>query len=981
MASTIGLGLGLGFTSVDFEKPSSTIIVAKPTSTQDVSSKATHPVYQIPVPERSHRGPRSLGVGKRFVSSPSENLPSTIYDKSSSNPLSIPPTNIPLSSNPDKNAYISMNNIPINSPQLGLDLVNINPTQHLRQMKKRSLQLHSSSSGCPSLAMKRNFGVNSSEDPWKNLNQPSSSSDNSPTIGSSPTLNSSNSPIIPSSSPIPDSTPQHHVDMLGPSIALSVVLGLLVLGVASWVGIHYRRKRLSLLHNQEDQDGDYQSNRRERDSDEKSFTSEMFNASNVVEKGLKPKSSNTNNGNELRSSFISYKRPLSIIHHHQQQQQPSNGGGGGRRVSFVDTVHHQSQNGQDEFVGEQRGGNMRESILPPPRFMVASLHQPEPDLSPGQAQFVVGEYEGEEEEEEEEEEYEHPVPSPRSSIAPTLEMIEEEVEEENTSFEQNADQKEEDFDITENSRLSMISTTSSKTSDSASSTCSGDYTTASARSSISSLSALSIISSSFPQTPRDQSTPPPHQIDNHTDTPTTSSTSNDNKVMIGGELGGSPILDDSGNGIYDSPTPASKFQSRRKRAQSQIGTRAGLVEVQKHDLLRTAVGRTMSLQPTKEVREFIKLMTTTGTQNDIDNMPIPKVPILTTINQISTLPDNDNVDVLCQTDKQVEKKKTVVVQQQDEMEDLRMAAFISSQLEEKVIKDLDPNQKNGNTSNHKKIGRSTSVPSKLLQRNKSTKSLKEKNTKQSHNHVNGSPSSTRKSEIISSGYLKRALKAFTGEDENVPIIKSSIPISPKSNSPQNVKEENKDNNNNNNNNKNNNNYNRKEEFESINQLAERQIQLERYLSLLHCENQVEIGKNNATRVDEGSLQQVEPVESYTMKKDYHLQQYEEDIMNVEEHEKEEEEEDMELEDVEMDSVWDPDAYTKEYGYEYGYEYEDEENGVAFEDYYIHFEGDDEDDRQEEIEEEEETYNEYKGYNNNNRLSYDNNVPHIKVTSH
>ncbi|WWC96986.1 hypothetical protein V866_003863 [Kwoniella sp. B9012] len=816
-----GIGLGLGFTSIDFEKPSSTIVSD---SRPDGSlAQPTHPAYQVKVPERSHRGPRSLGVGKRFVSSPSQTLPPSIYDKSTSNPLSLPSPSTSASSGLDpKNR-----NLLINSPQLGLDLVNINPTQHLRLMKKRSLAVDN----------KRDFGLSSNDLLNRMSNQAQAiGTASSPTIGSPPTLGSS--PIM-SSSPIPSQ--EHHVDMLGPSIALSVVLGLLVLGVASWVGIHYRRKRLLLQQQEEEENGyGHGRRRRERDSDEKSFTSEMFNASNVVEKGLKPKSLGGNmNGEELRSSFISYKRPLSTVH-------PSPGG---RRVSFVDTVdkHHDDQDDDDNSGNRNR----RESVLPPPRFMIAALHQPE-------VEHTEDELEGE---------MEQPVPSPRTSIAPTLEMIEEELEEEESSSDSTQPQGEIADEVC---RDSMVSSTSSSSN---SSTCSGDYTTASARSSISSLSALSIISSSFPQTPRDQSTPPPAM-----------------------QMESPNLENEMGGGIYDSPTPTGKFQSRRKRAQSHGGT--GFVEVQKHDLLRTAVGRTMSLQPTKEVREFIKLMTA---QNEVGNMP----RALTgknhhTISRKTTLKANvgsENNDRSEDEPKEPEKQKI------DEMEDLRVAVFISSQLEEKVTME----QQQEEQKESRMMARSTSFPSKLLSRRKSTKS---------------SPSSSsRKSEVVSSnGYLKKAWRAFNAHEE-VPVIPTNIPIS----------------------------LARSQEEESIKSLAERQVQLERYLSLIQSEGQQHVQKKNDNDND---------AEEVEVEVDPYIQHGEEgeDDMDIEE--EEEEREDME----EVDSVWDPDAYAQDM---------EDEQGIAFEDYYIHFESDDV--YSPELENQMDL--------RTNRISYAPGVPHIRVTSH
>ncbi|WWC68640.1 uncharacterized protein I206_102571 [Kwoniella pini CBS 10737] len=896
-------GIGLGLSSFGIQQSPSTITTPSTSVDYDTKVKSIHPAYHVTLPKRSHRGPRSLGVGKRFLSSPSNKLPPTIYDKSSGNPLSI------LSSTSDSN----INSLPLNSPQMGLDLVNINPTQHLiHQMKKRSLE-------------KRNFGL-SSNDPLNRINQIVSSSSSSssstttlsPTVTSSPTLvNSSSSPKITSSPIIPNSP--KHVDMLGPSIALSIVLGLLVLGVASWVGIHYRRKRLLIqLTNLENGIQNY-NKRRERDFDEKSFTSEMFNASNVVEKGLKPKTSSSSIENEqidrskydnleLRSSFISYKRPINVSNSH-----------GGRRVSFVDTIEHHSDDDGDHIrESEIEGQIRRHNVLPPPRFMVACLHQPNPQLE--------AEYEIEEGKDEVEDDNEAPIPSPRSSIAPTLEIIEEESEEEFihsvelTVFE-NEDDYEEQKTMTMNKRESIISNNSSNHS----STCSADYTTASARSSISSLSALSIISSSFPQTPKNPSPSTP---------PFDSQKIQDRNIIESPDI------------LIDSPTPNGgygKFQTRRKRSQSQGNSNSNFVEIKRHDLLRTAVGRTMSLQPTKEVKEFIRLMTI----NQEEIKPLPRE--MTTPKEPFKNEDIPNKGISIPIS--IERVADNVDVQQELLEDLRIAAFISSKLEEKVTKDLEfKNQqelkesKNENKNKNKnKIERSISVPVKLLQSNKSIKSEKCKNEN---------------IEII-----------IQSRDENKIQKRQSDFIF-----------------------KNKKNYNDENLFKNLNNYElQNNNELQKNKHLINKENTNSILSEKQIDLSNHSNLTISKKESYNIEEKYHRDEYKLEIEEEEEEDMEiEEEQEEEEEEEEIDSIWDPELYQQDQI--------ENEDYIPFEEYYINFEENDINDNDININQQQEDqfyyYEEYEELeleeiekykvnyqNNHHNNKRQNHVPHIKVTSH
>ncbi|WVQ93408.1 hypothetical protein IAU59_000478 [Kwoniella sp. CBS 9459] len=854
--SGIGLGLGLGLSSVDLESATLATIIAEPSIKPGPTA---HPAYVVSLQARSHRGPRSLGVGKRFVSSPSPTLLPTIYDKTPSNPLSIP-SNAPL---------------PFNSPQMELDLVHINPTQHLRAMKKRSLA-------------SRNFGLGSS-DPLDHSSTSSSTMDissagtvaaasaSSPTIGSSPTLGYS-SPVM--SSPVPH---EHHIDMVGPSIALSVVLGLIVLGVAGWAGFAYRRRtRQAAIEG-------YGTRTAERDSDEKSFTSEMFAASNVVEKGLKPRARDPSN-EDLRSSFISYKRPPASATGHGAHAS------GERRVSFVDTPHDEPEYGRYHAHDQAYYEDMRsrrQSMVVFPRVMTASI------MGDGRDEEEYAQYE-------EGEEYEFPTPSPRSSIAPTLERIDEESSSIPTSGSEDTidqldttappalnDTPTEEMDLADAGRYTPTpDARPASVASSVSSANTSDYTTASARSSISSLSALSILSSSFPPTPRDPGTPPttytpqsPAQVHGHEN-------------------------EHESHGIYDSPTPTSKFQARRKRAQSQ-----GVMEV-KHDLLRTAVGRTMSLQPSKEVANALRKMTAGA---EVDALP--------------ALPQSAG--------EQDRGRAEDAEGEINAIEEMRVAAMVAQRLDaEAAAQDIADSQaitQGGNSPAHEvnvTVPRSTSFPAKLLSRRKSqhhpaspTRALVD-----DHHRNTAEVPTTRRSEIITNGYLKRALRAFRGEGEDgqaaVPALPSNIPM-PNSSSSSSTRRSHED--------TKMTTCAREEEMESIRHLAERQAQLERYLALIQAQSQSSTPAQQAPRI--AATAQTRSSTSANGEFD--------NKANLDEEEDEGEESDMDLDDsyipshnedagdevLEQDSVWDADEYGADM------EMEGEGGMAAFDEYYLHFEGD------------------------------------------
>ncbi|WVR03867.1 hypothetical protein IAU60_000865 [Kwoniella sp. DSM 27419] len=844
MSGGIGLGLGLDFipgpeSSIsvpsDFPSHSSPGPVARP----------AHPAYARGLSPRSHRGPRSLGIGKRFVSAPSPTLPPTIYDRTSSNPLALSP-----------------HAVPVNSPQLGLDLVHINPSQHLRAMKKRSIA-------------KRNFGLGAGDPltgqglpmPMSSTDMPSASA-GSPTVGSSPTLGPGSPVLSPSMN-----VPEHHVDMLGPSIALSVILGIIVIGVAGWAGLVYRRRQRSRL-----------APGRERDSDEKSFTSEMFAASNVVEKGLKPRRVGSE---ELRSSFISYKPP---------GETANDRANGGRRVSFADAPRTATY---DPSAIDQDLRSRRQSMVMSPRVMTAALTEANEDPY-------------------DEDDEPFPQPSPRSSIAPTLERIEEEEGSVRSSPTRDSIDRLgmalEEADIADAHQLAMerprpgtvndsshTRALSIASSSSSSSVNSSDYTTASARSSISSLSALSILSSSFPPTPRDPSTPPP----------TFTATMGAQDDAQDGQDPTQP---------YDSPTPISKFQTRRKRAQSQ-----GVMQV-KHDLLRTAVGRTMSLQPSKEVAIALRQMTDQAEVGSLPERP-PPVP-----------------------DQGAEKAHTTCVY----MDDVRVAALVVQQLEDEAEGDLgmalgiSPGAPQAGaactgetgpadwvpSTGHDQVplNRSTSFPAKLLDRRGSHGS----SSKSPASPIEGYPKPpdpvSRRSEIISSGYLKRALRAFRAENDgasdeapvpsNIPIpcrrVKSHSPRKARQHQDQHHPGHRTDLDR------------RADELESMRELAQRQMELERFLALIQSQSEDPAWATSAERATETDT--------------------EADTSGVVE------DEDMVIEPIEdrddEGPAWDPEGYALDIG--------------AFDECYLYYEGAEDDEPE---------------HPQNDRRTSSDEVPHIRVTSH
>lgn len=102
------------------------------------------------------------------------------------------------------------------------------------------------------------------------LGTPSASS--SPIIAASPTL---------ASSPVMSPIPEHHDNTFPTTIALSILLGLLVIGAASWAGIAYRRRSRRIRDFKQDP------------GPKVPTKSEMFDAGTIMEKGLMTRSSSS----------------------------------------------------------------------------------------------------------------------------------------------------------------------------------------------------------------------------------------------------------------------------------------------------------------------------------------------------------------------------------------------------------------------------------------------------------------------------------------------------------------------------------------------------------------------------------------------------------------------------------------------------------------------------------------------------------------
>ncbi len=134
----------------------------------------------------------------------------------------------------------------------------------------------------------------------------------SPTIPPSPTMGASSPVMTPA-------TEDHRSDLIASSIALSVVLGLLLLGVSTWAGLAYRR-RMIRARTRNDEEGGEPSDKVKGDN------IETLSSSNVCEKGLVPRLSSSSADSDTSGSTI---RPQSTAHGHHAEA-PS------RRASFIE---------------------------------------------------------------------------------------------------------------------------------------------------------------------------------------------------------------------------------------------------------------------------------------------------------------------------------------------------------------------------------------------------------------------------------------------------------------------------------------------------------------------------------------------------------------------------------------------------------------------------------------------------------------------
>lgn len=498
----------------------------------------------------------------------------------------------------------------------------------------------------------RNFGAADSQGSLEGLNGTggpvhlgTSVGQDSPTVAASPTLPAS--PMMPSMD-IP--LPGHHAShpLLAASIALGVILGLSVFAVLAWLGYMYHRRRSRQLELSPEFGSTPKMNQ------------ELFSASNVVEKGLRPRTSSVSSGTTIR--------PRSIM---------STGGlSDGRRVSFIDVPIHTDSiiDLHDKIYGSSPGV----SSVARSRMRSSTLSAIERSLVSSRPVSCV--------------------------TISTLDPIEEETASIHSTTSSGRVSNPE-----EGRPDSMASTTSGGTS---------NYTTASARSSVSDLTTMSTISclSAFPETPRSE-----------------------NRAI-------SPTI--------ETPTKSTWNATRATRARSQT-----VVNVKQIDLLRTAVGKTMSLQPSKQVVSALQQISAQQI-SAADNAAIIQELIRGREELIfsshraepsdSTLVDEEEHPAKGEDEEEDCGDDTLVedVREIDRPINGMTKVFFSPDSKPLVLGMDDE------TPTSSPVTRSRSFPSKLLARRRSES---ERNA------------GTRRSEVITGGYLKRALRALRGEDDMPPM--------------------------------------------------------------------------------------------------------------------------------------------------------------------------------------------------------------------
>ena len=330
----------------------------------------------------------------------------------------------------------------------------------------------------------------------------------SPTIAASPTMAVVRS--LSSSSAVMEDKG----DLFATSIALSVVLGLLLLGVSTWAGIAYRLQRIRARDERAEKGGGKPT--------PKGKDVETFSASNVCEKGLVRRLSSSSADSDNSGSTIRPNRPTS-----QAQFQD----GQNRRVIFIDVpINTDSMLAlHDNLYGYSTGGLRGDRSRSNTLSMIDRA--------------LVG-----------------PRNSSESWISTALEDIEEE-----GSILSSSSKGSIPATSAPSQRIEQAADTLRPNPIASTNYTESSYTTASCRSSRMDLTTLSTISclSSFPETPR--------------------------------------------GGRFDIPAVESPSKPDRKsRARSQT-----VVNVMQLDLLRTAIRRTMSLHPSRQVVDALQLIADT----------------------------------------------------------------------------------------------------------------------------------------------------------------------------------------------------------------------------------------------------------------------------------------------------------------------------------------------------------------------------------
>lgn len=196
--------------------------------------------------------------------------------------------------------------------------------------------------------------------------------------------------------------------------------------------------------------------------------------------------------------------------------------------------------------------------------------------------------------------------------------------------------------------------------------------------------------------------------------------------------------------VIESPTKP----DRKNRACSQT-----VVSVKQVDLLRTAIGRTMSLQPSRQVVDALQLIADAEEAEGMraldelirEKVAVPRLESSFPVSNPTRYDEEDADAALVEEDVEIDGK-----------------SYHPENGIKKVLFALDSPDPPSPTSN---VTRSVSFPSKLLARHRSMST--------STPHTNSLP--TRRSEVLSGGYFRRALRALRGEH---PEARMSMPPLP-----------------------------------------------------------------------------------------------------------------------------------------------------------------------------------------------------------